>query len=1002
MIDFSLERLKSKVARRMSELSAFEFPSILDRPVGGLNLSVIDTEPQRLRASSLSHPALSGLGRNSVSKKHTKALIRQETASVVLKKLLNLLAELGLQLPIPLKTSGSLSGVGPASRLVMVHLCNTNDSVYLPPALSMSSSYEDEDNGSGNNLESPEATTDGWASTGDDSDSTCLSQAGVRPFHLPNYLCSPIDSCPPIPHLFGVIVELVKPTCVKNVRVELLLEVVQMWPTGDAHNRFQTKDRFTIGALEWNLLLDQADYYISTSNSNDSRSTRVSPEALSSRTRNYLLVDIQELAEGGGAKKKPRLSFSDSTSDPTGATTSNETLKAGIYAFLLPVVFPSQIPASVTSINGLLDHHLSVNVARVSEKIMRRSTVSADFNLLMARTPPSLANSTADKPIYVNKTWNDALNYVVTFPRKYVALGSEHTVNLKLIPLVKDVIVKRIKFNVLERITYVSRDLTREYDYDSEDPLNVRGCLKIRERVVPLCELKTKLKSLSSGLAEPFKEVVIKCPDNNLLYSCYESEELYNSLDPLAKRNFSELVMIASPLDINVALPFLTTKIDKSFKPSYDETDNFLSVNTRRSSTYTRANSVLSAVCPSSPIIGSLETHISHINGSSYLNSDLDEDQLKRHSTEMMLEESNRDDNYAAGYTTTAKALAPDSNFRHIKISHRLQICFRISKPDPKDNYRMHHYEVVIDTPLVLLSARCNDESTQLPRYNDIGTSPSPAELRGVNFRNPSFSGNGVKITRLDGSNTEPLPSFEEATSSPTSPIMRSVSIGEDGVGSTLSSSPSDPAPAYEEVDTNYSAPEIASTLSIDDLVLDLSVPESIRRASLIKASLQNSFARSDTPRSRSGTNASLVPSSMSDESAAPREELDTLSFIVPGSILSSTDDDSLEFASMRLPVKSVSEVLGKTSNTGDLGMLADEDNSPEDSSNDDESSAKSLHADNASVFTQDTNFGQRIPLLTMETAESVPLYGGQPIGLRLIKGLTDTLDKPVDLYHAC
>lgn len=1008
MID-PLERLKNKVARRMSDLSVFDFTLVTDRTTSGSSLSVIDPE-QRLRSSSFSHPTQNPLHLSShsrsVSKKHAKALIRQETALVVLKKLLNLLAEVGLQHPITLKTTGGLGAAGPSLRLVMVHVCNSNDCVYLPPATSASRTYEDEENGVG--LTDSDTTaalpvTEAWAAGGsEDSDSTSSSQPGPLRFWLPNYLCTLIDSSDPIPHLFGVIVELVKDTCVKNVRVSLLLDVVQMWPSSDPHNRYLTKERFSVGLLEWNLLLHNADYYVSTSNSNDTRSAHVSPTALSARTRNYQLVDVHELAAGSDSvnlRKKPRLSFSDSTSEPHGTVTSEETLKAGLYVFLLPVLLPSHIPATITSINGLLAHTLSVNVARVSEKILRRSNVSASFNLPMVRTPPSLANSTADKPIYVNKTWNDALNYVVTFPRKYVALGSEHTVNLKLIPLVKDVIVKRIKFNVLERITYVSRDLTREYDYDGEDPFNNKGLLRVRERVVPLCELRTKQKA--SGFSEPFKEVVIKCRDNNLLYSCYESEALNHLSDPLSRPSPDELVMIASPLDINVALPFLTTKSDKDFKiPAYDDYDDAMPGSPRRSSSHTRASSVLSAVCPSSPIIGSLETHISHISGNNLLNSDLDEDHLRLHSTEMVLEENQKLENYAAGYTSTAKALAPDSNFRHIQISHRLQICFRISKPDPNDNFRMHHYEVVIDTPLILLSARCNDDSIQLPRYNVIDRALSPPAPPGINFRQPTFSGNGVSITRLEDANFEPLPSFEEATSTPASPMMRAVSISEDGITRVLSVTPNDPAPAYEEVNTQTPA-DMLGSLSIDDLVLDS--PNSLRdhRESLIKASLQNSFAPGCAARPRSEISTSTGPSSKSDDSSDIRPtELDEPSSIAVDSI-SSMVDDSLDISSSRMPFKAELQPLSNECTTGDLGMVADNDNASETFSGDEESSVASFRADNSSLFTQDTNFIQRVPLLTVESIDSVPQYSSQRSAIDLSKSLTETLDKPVDLFHA-
>lgn len=201
-----------------------------------------------------------------------------------------------------------------------------------------------------------------------------------------------------------------------------------------------------------------------------------------------------------------------------------------------------------------------MNFNKTSDKLNRKLKVSASYNVPMVRTPPNFANSIADKPIYVNRVWNDAVHYMITFPRKYVSLGSEHVINVKLVPLVKHVVVKRIKFNVLERITYVSKNLLKEFDYDSEDPYNLHPKSKenkVRERVVALCELKTKSKNSSSTVGDPYKEEVIKCPENNLLFSCYEPE---SDLNPRrrnqGKDNDKDKTMIASPLDINVALPF--------------------------------------------------------------------------------------------------------------------------------------------------------------------------------------------------------------------------------------------------------------------------------------------------------------------------------------------------------------------------------------------------------------------------------------------------------------
>ena len=75
-------------------------------------------------------------------------------------------------------------------------------------------------------------------------------------------------------------------------------------------------------------------------------------------------------------------------------------------------------------------------------------------------------------------------------------------INVKLLPMVKDVVIKRIKFNVLERITYVSKIyhenmimIVKTYCIHPVSKEN-----KVRERVVSLYELKTKAKQSSGDI----------------------------------------------------------------------------------------------------------------------------------------------------------------------------------------------------------------------------------------------------------------------------------------------------------------------------------------------------------------------------------------------------------------------------------------------------------------------------------------------------------------------
>lgn len=67
--------------------------------------------------------------------------------------------------------------------------------------------------------------------------------------------------------------------------------------------------------------------------------------------------------------------------------------------------------------------------------------------------------------------------------------------------------------------------------------------------------------------------------------------------------------------------------------------------------------------------------------------------------------------------------LRPDVTYNpFIHVKHRLQVSFRISKQDPSDPKR-RYFEVMIDTPIYILSKHCKNESIELPLYDSIVTS---------------------------------------------------------------------------------------------------------------------------------------------------------------------------------------------------------------------------------------------------------------------------------------
>ncbi|PSK39688.1 hypothetical protein C7M61_001490 [Candidozyma pseudohaemuli] len=955
------ERIKKKVSRRLSEPAIFDLPALPfagRRALTSTNRTVVildEPHPRhsalvsRLRALSVLSQAPDAPRRlRLVLKKQARELVKFETSQVVGKKLLSLLSDLGLQQPFPLSTTNN-STLGPLLKLIRCFVANTNDCIYLPPALLASFTYDDVENGGAHvnedidtaasdapdghdtteehddhDISGPEHASLPLPSHDDDSARRAF-ELKLQPFNSPNYLSLKIDSDAPIPHVFAFIIELTKETSIREVRFEFQLCVLTLWPTGDPHNHYHHKEKYKIGQFEWLSSLSDADYYINTQNSNDAKIRKIDPNELAKRSKRYRLVKVRDLADDNDPINNSKKSFSLNPeftslafSDAMSISSSGiqENAKAGLYVFLLPLIFPSHMPASVTSINGSLNHRLTMNMIKMSDKLNRKTRVYSYFNLPMVRTPPSLANSVADKPIYVNRVWNDAMHYIITFPKKYVPLGSEHTINVKLIPLMKDVILKRIKFNVLERITYVSKDLKREYEYDSDDPHLIKPhCeLKTRERVVHLCELKTKYRSNYSASAEPFKEEVIKCPDNNLLFSCYEPKDDPALDDPLAKPEKS--TMIASPLDINIALPFLTTKADKVMMTANPDEANSNAA-PRRSLSVHRDSVLSGTFCPSSPLIGSLETQISHMHADvPGVSDNNDDDVFKLDSSAYMDESKTTKENIQQGYTSVQKALAPDSNFRHVQVSHRLQVSFRISKPDPKDNNRMHHYEVVVDTPLILLSAKCNESSIQLPRYDEIDPEVvpmSPPQRREITFRTPSYNKNGVSIKPLDPEGNDRLPSFEEAISASASPVMRSFSVADDPLSRANSVSHSGPVPSYEESMPGNVNDEYIPTLRIDDLVIDPANASAPSRPSGLRASLGNSFAPSSNSRSPDTNNSSV--GSRDNDGSAP-EEGDPLSLLSSDSAseavlssdlvsLSTSHDSAVD----RLPSKDIGSI---------------------------------------------------------------------------------------------
>lgn len=64
------------------------------------------------------------------------------------------------------------------------------------------------------------------------------------------------------------------------------------------------------------------------------------------------------------------------------------------------------------------------------------------------------------------------------------------------------------------------------------------------------------------------------------------------------------------------------------------------------------------------------------------------------------------------------QTLHPDTSFENIKVHHWIKMCLRISKTDPENPEKRKHYEILIDSPIHLLSPLAAHSNTLLPAYN--------------------------------------------------------------------------------------------------------------------------------------------------------------------------------------------------------------------------------------------------------------------------------------------
>lgn len=681
------------------------------------------------------------------------------------------------------------------SDFIRISMSSSGENVFLPSIVNFNEDDVenlDLNNDNGNNEASGNNSrgASGEDADGDNGVTTLQEETPRRTPHEE-------DIGEPVSHTFAIIISLTKPTSISTITTKLQSTTKILWPEGIPGDRSTKSQSFEMGQLSWDLNLSNYNYYIpfnaeseesaiddegsySDSDSYDTgkfiTENRIHPKKFQERS-------VDQITRG------PLNSFK-KDNDPfiIGNLNSSGSVyyPPGDYIFRLPVLFPPLISESLITQNSSVNYSLRTIVA---QKNKLYNLGEHGFNVI--RAPPSNAVSTADKPVYVNKVWNDALSYEISFPKKYVTIGANIPIKMKFAPLIKDISIRRIRVNVLEKATYCSKDL--KYEYDEVSLVKNEGTRKtsVNEKVLPLLEIRTRSRT-ELALKEEIVRDLLR--DDNLLSSCYKAEA--------ATRDDVEII---GQLQIQSYLPFIKpNKYNKELQ--------------------TKNHTLMSTI----------------------FNSDKHKAQINKNLTTKIINQGFKVDT-STYYNDFGEGVYPDSeNNKFIQVSHKLQIAIRLSKKD--DSGKLHHYEVMIDTPIFFLNSACVPANVELPAYNDV-TPRSNSDINGDDAPQAFYGYH------------DQLPTFEEAISPMNSPsLIPYQGSGEETINvlsrtSTIGSGP------IQSFNWNYDNIDQVVT-GTSELTMDNNQTTIPRRRSAAANDIINNLKRTGT------RNSSVYNSNRSTESA--------------------------------------------------------------------------------------------------------------------------------------
>ncbi|KAH3680710.1 hypothetical protein WICPIJ_008146, partial [Wickerhamomyces pijperi] len=334
----------------------------------------------------------------------------------------------------------------------------------------------------------------------------------------------------PVVFNFAVILSLEKDTEI-DIKAGFLSSIADItWSKGIPNNRSVKNETFEVGHLDLSLSSYSMNYHVSGS------ADRVVELDTAIVSRSYKLKKIGDISGEPYFDAHDEFKFYNRHS-----ANGKKLLSAGDHVFFNSVLISPSVTESLNTLNTHISHNFKMFI---NDHCYRHE-------LNVVRGPPLAGISSNDKPLYINKTWNDALAYEITMPKKFVTIGDELPLKMKFSPLQKNVILKRIKINVLETLTYCSKDLKYETD-DTESAIQekyITGTNTTEDsyKVAPLLEIKSSLTRNSQALREVILKQSHLLNSDNILESCYELDSHHRQ---------TAAVQITGPLRILSYLSF--------------------------------------------------------------------------------------------------------------------------------------------------------------------------------------------------------------------------------------------------------------------------------------------------------------------------------------------------------------------------------------------------------------------------------------------------------------